>query len=449
MISKKFYVQLIVRVLFLTIAAHLLAFCWFSDYTYLVLPIGAMIIIQMLGFITYFNQTNRQIAHLFESIKNEDFSFQFPEQTKLSSFKKLNQSLNQVNQQIRDQQIQIAAQERYYQEILETATLGIFTVNPKGHILYANPTVRKLLNLEQMNHIRQFKETAPNLYAAVNSYTPLHHQLVQITNEREQIQLLVNAAQVMLNEEAILLIIIQNIKAELDQKETESWSKLIRVMTHEIMNTIAPITSVSESLLKHYFSPQDAVQETSLEKDQLQKIFQGLQIIKEQSQSLTTFVQSYRSLLNIPKPNKQLVKAIGTIEKVQLLMEAELQTNQIELQVLNTDQQFEIFADEQQITQVLINLIKNAIQALQGQEKGQITLNYGEHAKGQKFIEISDNGPGISPEAKDQIFIPFFTTKRNGTGTGLSLVKQIMLLHGGRVELHSNLDNGATFMLWF
>ncbi len=359
------------------------------------------------------------------------------------------QSLNQVNQQIQNQQIRQQVQEKYYQEILEAAAFGIFTVNKQGHILFANPVVRKLLDLEQLSHLRQLEKTAPDLFHSIKKRTAFNREVFQITNEREQTQLLVSTTQIVLNQDPILLIVIQNIKDELDQQETESWNKLIRVMTHEIMNTIAPITSVSDSILKHYFKEKEGFSAPSIPKEQAQKIFQAFQIIKEQSHGLTTFVQSYRSLLNIPKPDKTIVSIDQVLEKVSLMMAKDLISHQINLEIPISKQAFEIFADEQQLIQVLLNLIKNAAQALENTKQGVIKITYGQNAPHQKFIKISDNGPGIPGEAIEQIFIPFFTTKEKGTGIGLSLSKQIMLLHGGRIEVESSPASGTSFMLFF
>lgn len=449
MISKRFYLQLIVRITLLTIFAMGLAFSWFTNYTYLVAPIGLFILVQVVAFITYFNQTNRKIAYLFESIKNEDFTFQFPEQILHPSFKRLHQSLNQVNERIREKQQLQQIQEQYYQEILETAAFGIFTANSKGHILFANPTARKLLNLERLSHLRQLEKTVPHLYDSLKGLQAFDRQLFKVENERSQIQILVKATQIVLHKDPTLLIVIQNINPELDHQETESWSKLIRVMTHEIMNTIAPITSVSDSILKHFFNDQGELLDQQLEKEQAQTIFKGLQIIKEQSHGLTNFVQSYRSLLNIPQPTKTIIQVPELLDKIHLMMSEDLQSKQIQLELLGSHQSFEIFADEQQITQVLVNLIKNAIQASKDKRKGKIKIDFGQDQVGQKFLQIQDNGSGIAPETMDQIFIPFFTTKATGTGTGLSLVKQIMSLHGGRIEIHSEANAGATFTLFF
>lgn len=449
MISTSFYFQLIGRVLLLTILAFVLTWCWFYGYLYLMIPMGLVLLFQMAAFVHYFNQTNRKIAHLFESIKNEDFTLRFPEGAPLNSFKKLNRSLNRVNDLIRTTHTTQQVQEKYYQEILQAATIGIFTINSKGHILFANATARKTFNLEQLNHIRQLERMDPKLYAALKERQAFNKQAFQFSNEREKIQLLVNATTMVLNQEQILLVVIQNIKEELDHKETESWSKLIRVMTHEIMNTIAPITSVSESILKHYFSEAGDFSSPDSPKASSQKIFQALQIIKEQSHGLTTFVQAYRSLLNIPKPNKTIVQVPKVLEKVRLMMAKDLQSQQIRLDTTNSGQAFEIFADEQQLIQVLINVIKNACQALAHTQEGVIKISFRENARKQKFLQISDNGPGIPSEIIEQIFIPFFTTKEDGTGTGLPLSKQIMSLHGGRIEVHSPAYSGAVFTLFF
>ena len=243
-------------------------------------------------------------------------------------------------------------------------------------------------------------------------------------------------------------MVVQDIHKELDEKETDSWVKLIRVLTHEIMNTITPITSISESILK-YFKPNDGKSTTHLNESHVQNTIKGLEVIKEQGSDLMEFVQSYRSFLSLPKPDKTLVPAKKLLERVQVLMDQENQNTPVVLDIVVDPVDLELFIDEKQISQILVNLAKNALQSLNGQENGSIRIIAGSTGLGKKFIRVTDNGPGIPPDLIDEIFVPFFTTKSTGTGIGLSLSKQIMHLHGGSMKVHSVPFNETSFVLGF
>ena len=398
--------------------------------------------------IHYVNQTNRKIAYFFDAIKNEDFTLRFPEKLTVKSLEELNHSLNMLNAMIQDIHLKKQAQEQYYQEILRQADIGILTVNPKGHILYANPTVQRLLNYSPLNHIKQLNQVDKELYAIFKDLKPFESRIFQLENEREKTQLALKSTSVGVDGESLLLVVVQDIHKELDEKETDSWVKLIRVLTHEIMNTITPITSISESILK-YFKPNDGKSTTHLNESHVQNTIKGLEVIKEQGSDLMEFVQSYRSFLSLPKPDKTLVPAKKLLERVQVLMDQENQNTPVVLDIVVDPVDLELFIDEKQISQILVNLAKNALQSLNGQENGSIRIIAGSTGLGKKFIRVTDNGPGIPPDLIDEIFVPFFTTKSTGTGIGLSLSKQIMHLHGGSMKVHSVPFNETSFVLGF
>lgn len=447
MASRNFYIQLIVRVLFITATAVLLAFSIVETWYLLLFFAVIALISQVYALIRFINSTNRKIAYFFDAIKNEDFTLRFPERVSIKSFKELNQSLNRVNGLIQEVHLQLQIREKYYQEILKQANIGIMTFNEKGHILFSNPTLEKLLNYRPLNHIKQLKQIDSKLYEVFESFRPFERKLFQLTNEREQIQLALKSTQVVLDENPLLLVVVQDINEELDEKETDSWIRLIRVLTHEIMNTITPITSISESILKYYYTSTGEVV-SELDKDKISSAARGLEVIKSQGSDLMEFVQSYRSFLNVPKPDKNIVAAGKLFEKVQILMQRDLNEG-IDIIWRYEPDGLEFFIDEKQLTQVLINLVKNAIHSLENQTSGLVEVLAGVDAKERKYIIIKDNGPGIPEEMMDEIFVPFFTTKEKGTGIGLSLSRQIMQLHGGSLKLYSKPNVETVFTLTF
>ncbi len=449
MASKNYYFQLIIRIVFITLLAFVVAFTWLNGHRYISVVSMVLLIVQVVFLIKYFNQTNLKIAYFFESIRNDDFTIRFPEETNPRSLKELHRSLNKVNNLIRETQIKNKTQENYYQEILKQAKIGILTLNEKGHILFSNPTAKRLFNCTQLNHLRQLGKVDKKLFELLSGLKPFERKLFQLANERETVQLVIKSTEVVLNNDTLKLITIQDINNELDEKETDSWMKLIRVLTHEIMNTIAPISSISESILHYYKSDNGRLPVSQVDENLIKNTIKGLEVIKNQGNDLMDFVQSYRSVLNIPVPDKKIINVPQLLEKVKILASQEVGFDTVTFQITTPLEVVEIFADEKQITLVLINLLKNAIHALQGKEGGMVELSSGITTAKKKYISVKDNGPGISQELINQIFVPFFTTKTDGSGIGLSLSKQIMQIHDGSLRVHSIPNVATSFLLVF
>jgi nitrogen fixation/metabolism regulation signal transduction histidine kinase len=429
------------------VTALLTAYLFFNQSYWLCGVVGLIFVGQTYGLIYYVNQTNRKIAYFFDAIKNEDFTLRFPEKLSVKSLEELNHSLNMLNSMIQDIHLKKQAQEQYYQEILRQADIGIFTVNDKGHILYANPTVQNLLNHRPLNHIKQLKQIDENLYTLFEALEPFENTIYSLGNERGRKELTLKCTPITIEGQKLLLVIVHDIQKELDDKETDSWVKLIRVLTHEIMNTITPITSISESILKYFKKDNGLAAVEDFNEIQIKNTAKGLEVIKEQGNDLMSFVQSYRTFLSVPEPDRTLVSAQKLLEKVRLLLQEYTSNHDITLEMHCAPDNLELFIDEKQFTQILLNLGKNAQQALEGQANGLIQICCGKDAQGKKFMSVTDNGPGIEPELLDAIFVPFFTTKNSGTGIGLSLTKQIMRLHGGSIRVASN--GHTTFTLTF
>ncbi|MDY7393872.1 ATP-binding protein [Aureibaculum sp. 2210JD6-5] len=449
MASRNFYLQLILRISLITLTALGIAFLFVKGYYVLSVFIFALLILQAWQLVYYINNINRKIAYFFDAIRNEDFTLHFPEKDLIKSFQKLNHSLNRVNALIQDVHLKKQEQEQFYQEIIKQADIGILAFNRKGHINFSNPTVERLLNYKPLNHIKQLAQVDKKLYALFEDLKPFDQKLFQLANEREKIQLAIKSTSIDINQEELLVVVIQDIHKELDEKETDSWIKLIRVLTHEIMNTITPITSISESILKYFKNDNELTNTDTIEVKHIENTVKGLEVIKEQGNDLMSFVQSYRTLLSVPEPDKEIVGAQKLLSKILVLIQQDGATDNVEIRLEINPENLELFIDSKQITQVLINLGKNAMQSLKNKESGIIKISAGVNKANKKHITISDNGAGIAPELIEEIFVPFFTTKNSGTGIGLSLSKQIMQLHGGSLMVHSIPDERTTFVLTF
>lgn len=445
--NSSFKSELLLKVVLLTAAAVIAAFAFVGENYILVLLALVMLVTQTVLLLRHVDQTNRKVTFFFDAIRNEDFTLHFPEELNSTTVQDLNKSLNRVNEMIRGVYQKQQEQETYYQEIIKQADIGILMINAQGHINFSNPTVEKLLNYSPLHHIKQLQQVDEKLYQLFASLVPFERKLFELTNEREKRQLALKSRNIRLQGEDSLLVVIQDIHQELDEKETDSWVRLIRVLVHEIMNTIAPVTSISESILRYFKQNEQPIPLQELSENHIASTVKGLEVIQDQGNNLMDFVQSYRSFLNVPLPDKTLIPVQKLLDRVSVLMEQYRQLYDIEFftQIEPTD--LEVYVDEKQLTQVLINLTKNAIQAMSERGKGQITIRAYLSGKEKPIIEIEDNGPGISSEQLDEVFVPFFTTKKTGTGIGLSLSKQILRLHGGNISVNSIPNEQTIFKL--
>nr|BFF38216.1 ATP-binding protein [Tenacibaculum mesophilum] len=449
MISNNFYLHTFIRVFIIVVCA--IGFVYYLlEETYIISALFFVgIIATAVSLVYIFNTTNQKLARFFLSVKSEDFSLKFPENSNIKSIRNLNKSLNSLNDIVQKAHLDNQLKERYYQEIINQVNIGIMTFNDKGHILFANPKIEELLNYKPLNNIKQLLQVDEKLYETLKNPELRKTKLIQLTNEREKKQIAIKATSIILQEQELLLVVAQDIESELSKKEVDSWTRLFRVLTHEIMNTITPITSISQSILKYYKTPENVSLEEHIDTTKIENTVRGLEIIGEQSINLMEFVQSYRSLFSIPKPNKTFIRVEELLEKIAVLMRQEEINMKIIFDKEGITSDLKIFADEKQISQVLINLVKNAIDSLKEVEEGEVILRAGITNQEVPFVKITDNGPGIVLEIMDEIFIPFFTTKNGGTGIGLSLSKHIMHLHGGNLTVTSIPNEETTFMLLF
>jgi len=272
---------------------------------------------------------------------------------------------------------------------------------------------------------------------------------VAINAEHGEIQLSLKATSFKTDEQELVILSIQDIKNELDEKELDSWMKLIRVLMHEIMNSITPITSLSESLSNIYSKDGKPVLPDQVTDKTIATTLQGLNVIKEQGNGLMSFVESYRKLTRVPEPDKKIFKVADLINRITTLYSSLEKSNKTVLSFSLKNPDLEIYADQNLISQVLINLLKNALEANEKNPEGKILLSAGINSDNHIEICVSDNGPGISKDNLDKIFVPFFTTRNTGSGIGLSISKQIMKVHGGNLKVRSVINKETVFCLSF
>jgi two-component system nitrogen regulation sensor histidine kinase NtrY len=450
MIGRNLYFQIIFRIVMIVLLSLAAGWMMASGQSLtLILLSFFIIVVVIINLIKYQNSTNRKISYFLESVQNEDSTLSFPTNITDKPIREIYQGLNKVNKQIQQLKIEGRQQEQYFQTLLEYVATGIVTFNTKGFVLHANSSAKKMLGVDVLTHINQLERVNRNLFQAIKNINPFEQKLVSVTTERGIIQLSIKSTSFKAKENELILLSIQDIRNELDEKELDSWMKLIRVLMHEIMNSIAPITSLSESLCKFFTIDGRPALPEEVTEATIETTLRGLNVIKEQGNSLMLFVESYRKLTRLPKPDKIIFKMEDLVNRIKVLYSSLENSGKVKLAVAISPPDMELFADENLISQVLINLTKNALQANEKNPDAKIQITIGINSEHRPEIRVTDNGPGIPDEILEQIFVPFFTTRENGSGIGLSLSRQIMRLHGGSLQVRSVPGKETVFSMIF
>lgn len=378
-----------------------------------------------------YKRTQRKITYFFDAVENNDSTIFFSDKVNNKTEKDLNKSLNRVNGLIKGVKQQLVEQEKYYQVLLEHSSSGIICFDEKENVLLANKSAIQMLNLYVLTHLIQLRRVDEQLYNRISKIKGNDSFSTSIKTPAGRIQLSISTSIFRIDNKEIRLLSLQDISTPLSDKEMESWTKLTQVLTHEIMNNLAPVISLSQDIQKR-------IDESNLEPAKAKKAFE---IIQTQSQSLLRFVETYRKFTKIPLPNKQDILISDLFDRIRILYGSFQQTDTIAFQVTNPTKDISLFIDEGQIVQVLINLVKNAVEAFDENTTGTIKIWATKNTTSQQIhIYISNDGTPIPEDIKESIFVPFFTTKNRGSGIGLSLVSQILRLHNGSIELIDNKD---------
>ncbi len=450
MISRNLYFQIVFRVVLIVFPALAAGWMMASGQSFLLVLLCFVFVVAMIiNLVNYLNSTNRKISYFLESVHNEDSTLSFPANITDQPIREIYQGLNKVNKQIQQLKIENQQRERYFQTLLEHVATGIVTFNTKGFVLHANSAAKKMLGVDVLTHISQLERINRNLFQTIRTIKPFEQKLLSVVNERGTIQLSLKSTSFKVKDDELILLSVQDIRSELDEKELDSWMKLIRVLMHEIMNSIAPITSLSESLCNFFTIEGRPALPEEMSEATIQNTIRGLNVIKEQGNGLMLFVESYRKLTRLPKPDQKIFRIDDLFGRIRILYTSLDNSDRVNLIIAVNPPEMELCADENLISQVLINLLKNALQANEKNSEAIIRVTAGFNSDHYAEIRVSDNGPGIPDEILEQIFVPFFTTRENGSGIGLSLSRQIMRLHGGTLQVRSIPGKETVFNMIF
>lgn len=446
MTFKSYHIAILFRTLGLALCS--LGLVWTSiqeEWTYFSIFLLLMVYL-IYSFFRYFSKRFEVIDDFFEAVKYRDFSRNYLEQNKSKDIRRLYKGFNTVNQVVREMNSEKEMQYLYLQKILEMVDIGILAYNMEtGDTIWLNEAFQKTLDFPQFKNIKFVQLRAPETYEQLfeNFYTS--PATIDLKVHRENQKMLISNSIFKIDGEDCKLIVAHNIDETVNRTESEAWKKLLSVMTHEIMNSIAPISSLASTLHDHIHQHMENA-ENELELEDLEA---GLNSIGKRSDGLMKFAKTYRSLNKVTSLSKETIRMEELFNDIRQLMQSSVDQSKAKVEFNSTDTKLEVEADSYLLEQVLINLILNALEASEIRENPRVKIFGGKKPDGRIFIAVADNGPGIPEEIKDQIFVPFFTTKKKGSGIGLSLSKQIMTLHGGKIHVDEPANGGTVVSLIF
>ncbi len=451
MVFKNYRLNIIIRVILLAATIFLLYYTLKSNLLVAPVIVAVVVIFQIGSLIRYLDKTNRELTSFLQSIRFSEFTRSYQIEGMGGTFNELNKAFNEVMQDFQKVRAEKEESFHYLQTIVQNIDVSVIAYTVDGNIELINKTAKKLFQMATIRNIKMLETLSPELVNTLLTIKPGENKLVKVQYDDDFLQLAIYASTIKVKDKLIYLVTIKDIQNVLEEQETEAWQKLIRVLTHEIMNSITPIASLSSTLdlmLKGMVA-QGNVESLQIDRESVGEIQEALQTINKRSTGLLHFVNTYRNLTRIPKPNFKLCSIRELFGNIEKLMEEEIHNCGFEFVIRVDPESLEFTADDQLIEQVLINLIKNAMHALNGRPSGKIQLLGFMNKRGRITLQVIDNGPGILKDVLDKIFIPFFTTKPSGSGIGLSLSKQILRLHNATITAHSEPEVETVFTMTF
>lgn len=441
---KHFYRSIITRILFIVAFSAMAAWAWFHKQSLGLFSIGVLgILIFTINTIRYFNNINQWIAFFLLGIENEDTTLKIPKKTGSKAVDDVFKGMERLNDLFKQTKMEISTQEQYFRLVINQSATGLFSVNEAGRIINLNPTAEKLTKLRQYHHINSLKKIDESLPNFIMQKAKERSQDSVIFENQYGQKLMFKLSELITSKDEIKLVAVSDITKELDNGEVDAWIKLARTLSHEIMNNIAPITTLSQVISGYFKKDNKEVSADELEQKTISNTVKGLEVIEERSVGLMNFVENYRKFTKLPEPELKQIDLSLLIENNILAASGFKGFNTVEFDK-NLPIKAIAIADMKLMSQVITNLIKNGIEAMvqEGTSNPRMVIRLKQQDNLYR-IEIINNGPIIPKEIKEQIFVPFFTTKEEGSGIGLSLSKQIMLKMGGDIHLKT-IDNMLT-----
>lgn len=400
-----------------------------SNSTIILIILAAIVLSSAIASFITSRKMRGKVSYMLDALEDKELNFRFDEKRLFG--RRFNRTLNRLRNIFDKERHEIIEQEKYFGLMLDHVRTGVVVIEQDGRVNYCNKTALSLLGIATFGHIRQLRPVSESLYNAFLTVTDSEEERASYYNESGKMTIALTASAATIGKSTVRVVAFNDISSEIAENEQQSWSKLIRVLTHEIMNTVTPIASLSETLLNF-----ENVNE---------EVRNGLDTISQSSRGLIKFVDSYRNLTRVAPPVKRAFYFRELAERVISLTKEQALVSGAECIYIEKSDDILLYADEGQITQILINLVKNAIQAEARHIEITAEINLSEHV----IINVTNDGSPISKESQEEIFVPFYTTKQEGTGIGLSLSRQIMRLHNGTLSLTRSDETSTVFTLTF
>lgn len=444
---QRYESRLLIRLVLLFAVMFIAALLLVKDYFLYAAFTVPILAYQFYDLYQLLNKAQNEVKEFAESIHYRDFSRHFNVKHAPAELQPLREGFNEINSTFKVISREKETQYVYLQKILELVDTGILSYKTDtGEIVWMNESFKRMMGIPYLKTIHSLEKRDEGLYKEAINIKTGESKLATATNDKTSFKVLLSATAFQTDDQTFKLIAFQNVNEALDENEAEAWRKLLSVMTHEIMNSVAPISSLAETLKNRLHQSVEHLQNKEGSVDDLAL---GIETIQRRSEGLLKFAETYRNLNKITTLNSKKILVRDLFENLNQLMQPTLEQKKIELDIILKDPAVTLVADINLLEQVLINLLVNAIEAVKDNPDPQIILTASTTSAGKTVIKVSDNGSGMSAEILDKIFIPFFSTRKNGSGIGLSLCKQIMLLHKGNIRVQSKEGEGSSFILVF
>jgi nitrogen fixation/metabolism regulation signal transduction histidine kinase len=448
--SDRYRQRFLLQLAFLLANCFVLMWLVLSSAWYAVIVVSIVILsVQVLLIVRYLDQSNRAIARFLVTVKYDDVSQGFYREHAPESFRELGQAMEEVVAGLQKAKTEKEEQATYMRVLVQHIPVAVIAVREDGSISLFNNAARRLFGLSDMRELEQLESFDPGLTGAIAALEPGGERLVRVVQDNGLLQLNISATSLKLKGSAEKIVSIQDIQGQLENQEMEAWQNLIRVLTHEIMNSVTPITSLAQTASETVDGLIAELPAESTMREDLQDTFDALDTVGRRSAGLMRFVESYRSLTRLPTAKIRVIRLDGFLQRIETLLEESFRNQGVEFSTLVEPESLELSGDPELLEQAVINLLKNAQDAVVDAQNPQVSLTARLGTKGHIIIAVKDNGSGMGEEILNNIFVPFFTTKRHGTGVGLSLVRQIVRLHRGQVGITSETGTGTEIRLRF
>lgn len=447
--SNRFYMALVIHVALIFMGAYAcFYFLTVRDQVNTAVAMAAISFLVMLRLVRYVNRTNRLLGNFLIYMLEEDPSLSFSYPVAEKQFRGLQRAMEVLIREFKENRIALEMQTKYLEAILDNVSAGIICTDDQGKITIMNRAACHLLEVETVTSIDELESQTGNLVPIMNSLAPGDQARLGLTRGSRKVLLLLQSSRIKLKDRSLHILALNDISHQLEEQEILSWKKLIRVMNHEIMNSITPIITLSRAIVRKLGKGTGGDGNGHVLGEALQDAVRSASIIEERSNGLISFIDRYRQLTDLPPVKPDRFDVAVLLAGIEEFFREELERLSVRL-ILPRNGTFELEADRLLLEQVLINLVKNALEALKDTEDPEIELSCRLHPREGARIGVRDNGKGIPPDKLDQVFVPFYTTREDGSGIGLNLCRQIMSLHKGRIHLESTPGKGTLVTLTF